>query len=167
MRLLRLFRRVQREDPALRRRGGGRRQRRFSDLLLLRRHDAFERRVAQLIDAALNRQHRGQRHLDPLKPAALELAFHAKLSSAAHLDFHDDGGVTPIEPFGEDHACLGKALVVGLQAGENQVELLVLHGGGERACDHERVGTPEPFVLDMNRTIGATCQRLTQDLRDA
>ena len=49
-----------------------------ADLLLLRRHDALERGVAQLVDAALDGQQRRQRHRHPLEPAALELALHAQ-----------------------------------------------------------------------------------------
>src|SRR5262249_41998970 len=40
---------------------------------------------------------------------------------------HDDRRVRQAEFLGEDHADLREALVVGLQAGEHEVELLVLH----------------------------------------
>ena len=55
--------------------------RRGLHLFLLRRHDALERRVAELVDAALNREHGRQRHRDPLEPAALELALHAQVTA--------------------------------------------------------------------------------------
>src|ERR1700719_1923609 len=45
-----------------------------SDFLLLRGHDSFQRRVAHLVDARLNGQHRGQRAFDMLEPASLQLA---------------------------------------------------------------------------------------------
>ena len=39
------------------------------------------------------------------------------------------------EPLGEDDADLAEALIVGLQAGEDEIELLVLHRRGERVGD--------------------------------
>src|SRR5690349_2492283 len=48
------------------------------DLLLFRRHDALERGVAELIDAALDGEHRRQRHGDPLEPAAFQLTLDPK-----------------------------------------------------------------------------------------
>ena len=41
------------------------------------------------------------------------------------LDFHDDRRVRHAELLGEHDADLAEALVVGLQAGEHEVELLV------------------------------------------
>ena len=82
---------------------------------------------------------RRQRHRDPLEPAAFELALHAQ-RAALDLHFHDDRRVRQAEPLGEDDAGLRVALVVGLQAGEHQVERLVLHRRGERVGDDERVG---------------------------
>ena len=61
--LLALLRRIQRGDLLLRR--GQRGGLDAADLFLLGRHDALERRVAQLVDAALNRQQRRQRHAPP------------------------------------------------------------------------------------------------------
>ena len=54
------------------------RRRDLAHFLLLGRHDALERRVAQLVDPALDRQQRRQRQRHPLEPAALELALHAQ-----------------------------------------------------------------------------------------
>ena len=81
LRLLLLLGHVEVDDLLPRGEAGGRRH--LPDLLLLGRHDALERRVAQLVDAALDRQQRGQRQRDPLEPAALELALHAHRRPAA------------------------------------------------------------------------------------
>ena len=52
---------------------------------------------------------------------------------STHFDGHDDGGVGAAEKFGEQHAGLAEALVVTLQAGEDQIEIFGLDRGGERA----------------------------------
>ena len=86
---------------------------------------------------------------------------------ASACDFHDDRRVRQAEPLGEDHAGLREALVVGLQAGEDQVELLVLHRRRERVGDHERVGAGERVVFDVDRAVGAAGERFAEHLRDA
>ena len=82
-------------------------------------------------------------------------------------DFHDDRGVRQAEPLGQDDAGLREALVVGLQPGQDEVELLVLHRGRERVGDDERVGARQAVVLDVNGAVGAAGQRFAQHLRDA
>ena len=71
------------------------------------------------------------------------------------------------EPLGQDDAGLRESLVVGLQAGEDEVEPLVRHRRAERLGDHERVGAGERVALDVDRAVGAARQRLAQHLRDA
>ncbi len=68
---------------------------------------------------------------------------------------------------GEDDACLRVALVVGLQARQDQVERFLAHGVGEHVGDRRRVGRSERLVLDVDRAVGAARQRLPQHLRDA
>ena len=94
-------------------------------------HDAFERGVAGLVDAGLDREDGGQRQLDPLKPSRFEFAlqFHA---AAGDFDLHDDRGVRTAEQFGEKDAGLAEALIVALQAGEDEIEIFFLDGGGQR-----------------------------------
>jgi hypothetical protein len=83
------------------------------------------------------------------------------------LHFHDDRRVRPAEPLGEDHADLREALIVGLQPGEDEVELLVLHRRRQRIARHERIGARQAIVLDVNGAIGAAGQRLANDLGHA
>ena len=45
---------------------------------------------------------------------------------SVHFDLHDDGGVRQAEQFGEQHAGLAEALIVALQAGEDQIEIFLL-----------------------------------------
>ena len=71
------------------------------------------------------------------------------------------------EPLGEDDAGLAVALVVGLEAGEHEVELLVRHRRRERVGDDERVGRGERVVLDVQRAIRAARERLADHLLHA
>jgi hypothetical protein len=73
--------------------------------------------------------------------------------------------VGPAEKFGEDDSGLRVSVVVRLQAGKNQVELLVFDCGGESFCGVEGVEADEGIVLQMNRAVGAFCQCLPQNLR--
>jgi len=75
--------------------------------------------------------------------------------------------VRAAEAFGEDDAHLREALIVGLQAGEHEIELLVLHRGGESIGRDERVRAGQAVVLDVNRAIGAARERFTDDLGHA
>ena len=140
----------------------------LANLLLLRRHDALQRGVAQLIDAALNSEQCRQRHLHPLEPAPLQLALHAHVR-LLYLHVHDDRGVRQPKALGEDHAGLRGALIVGLKAGQHKVEFLLAHGVGERAGDDKGIcgDRREAIVLNVNGAIGAARQRFAQHLRRA
>ena len=59
------------------------------------------------------------------------------------------------------------ALIVGLEAGEHQVELLVRHRGRERVGNHERVGRAQGIGLDVDRPVRAAGERLTDHLLHA
>ena len=111
----------------------------------------------------------GQRQRHPLEPAAFELALHAQTPalslSRAGLDFHDDRRVRHAELLGEHDADLAEALVVGLQAGQHEVELLVADRAGQRLGDDEGVGGRQRVRLDVDRAVGAARQRLAQHLR--
>ena len=110
---------------------------------------------------------RRQRHRDPLEPAALELALHAQPCAPVDLHFHDDRRVRHAELLGEHDADLREALIVGLEAGQDEIDLLVLERRGERVGDAERVGRRQRVALDVNRAIGAARERLANHLRDA
>jgi hypothetical protein len=75
--------------------------------------------------------------------------------------------VRPAEPLGENHADLREALIVGLQPGEDQIELLVLHRRRQRIARHERIRARQAVVLDVDGAIGAAGQRLANDLGHA
>ena len=69
----------------------------------------------------------GMRQRDPLEPAPFELALHTQapaLGLSRLLDFHDDRRVRDAELLGEHDADLAEALVVGLQAGQHEVDRL-------------------------------------------
>src|SRR6266436_1618722 len=89
-RLLRFRRHINFLHPLCKLRGNAQRLARNSpNFLLLRGHDSFQRRVAHLVDAGLNAQHRGQRALDMLEPASLQLALQFHFLPI-HLNSHDD-----------------------------------------------------------------------------
>ena len=125
--------------------------------------DADQRGIAQLVDARLNGQHRGQRHLHILKEAALQLALHAD-AAVLGFDLHDDGGVRPAQQLRQQHAGLRIAEVVRLQAGEDQVEGFILDRRGKGARNVEGVQGDEAVVFQMNGAVGALGQRLAQHL---
>ena len=108
------------------------------DFFFLRGHDAFQRGVANLVDARLNGEHRGQRAFDVLKPAGFEFALELH-SRSLHFDLHDDGGVRQVEQFGEQHAGLAESVIVALQAGQNQIEIFFLERGGQERGGAERI----------------------------
>ena len=64
-------------------------------------------------------------------------------------------------------AGLREALIVGLQSGQDQVELLVLHRRRQRGCHGKRIGARQAIVFDVNGAIGAARQRLAQHLGHA
>ena len=87
--------------------------------------DPDQRRIAQLVDARLDGQHRRQRHIDKLKEPGFQFALHPD-AAAGLFDLHDDGGVRQAKNLGQNHAGLRISVIVRLQAGKNQVELLIL-----------------------------------------
>src|SRR5580704_9254572 len=99
------------------------------DFLFLGGHDAFQRGVARFVDPGLNGERGGQRQFDVLEPAGFEFALELHV---IFDDFngHDDGGMRAAEKFGKQHASLAEALIVALQAGEYQIEILGLDRGG-------------------------------------
>ena len=103
---------------------------------------------------------------DPLEPAAFELALDAQ-RAVVDLDVHDDRGVSAAELLRQHDTDLGKALIVGLQPGENQVARLVAKGAGERGGHPDRIGSGQAIAFDVNGAIGAAGERLAQHLGDA
>ena len=145
---------------------GGRR-RDVANLLLLGRHDALQRGVAQLVDAALDGQQRRQRHRDVLEPAAFELALRRAGVPSADLHLHDDRRVRHAEPLGQHRPELRVALVVGLQPGEDQVEPLLAHRVGDGGAAAAAIGARQGVVLDVDGAVGAAGQRLADHLLHA
>ncbi len=60
---------------------------------------------------------------------------------------------------------LAKTLVVGLQAGQDQIEFLVADGVGKGGRNGEGIGGGEGVGLDVDGTIGAARQRFANHLR--
>ena len=73
------------------------------------------------------------------------------------------------QPLREDNSCLCRTLIVGLEAGEHEVECLLAYGVGEGARNDEGIGgyRREAVVLDVNGSVGAPRQRFTQHLARA
>ena len=69
--------------------------------------------------------------------------------------------------FGEHWSELRVALVVALQAGEDQIELLLRHRRGQCGSSRERIGRRERIILDMQRAIGAAGKGFANHLLDA
>ena len=139
-----------------------------ANLLGLGLLDAHQRRVAQLVDAALNREHGGERHLDVLEPAVLEFALHA---DARRLHFSTCMMMVACgnaEQFRQHDAGLPVAEIVGLQAGENQVRRFGFTASASRRANPSvSAGPAELVFLDVNRAVGALGERLANGLRGA
>ena len=125
--------------------------------------DADQRGVAQFVDARLDGQHRGQRHLHVLKVAALQLALHPD-ATVAGFNLHDDGGVRPAQQLGQQHPGLRIAKVIRLQPGKDQVEGFFFDRLGQGARGVQGVKSCEAIVFQMNGAVGSLGQRLAQHL---
>ena len=66
----------------------------------------------------------------------------------------------PAQQFRHDHAGLRVAVVVRLQAGEDEVELFVFDGRGEGLGDVEGVQPDKAVVFKMDGAVRALGQRL-------
>ena len=138
-----------------------------SDLFGLRLLDAHQRGVAQLRRAGLNRQQRGQRHFDMLKPAVFQFALHLD-PAAVRFDVHDDRGVRQPHHFGQDDAGLAVAEIVGLQAGQDQIGLLRFERASP-SCGRATRGSVDSRLsgFDVDRAIRAFRQSFANGLRGA
>ena len=137
LRLLAASRQRQRHDSLRRRQSG--RHRYLADLFLLRGHDALERRVAQLVDAALDRQERRQRHARSTGTSRLRArASRAGAPSTTWTSMMIVECGMP-QPLGQHHADLRMTLIVGLQSGQHEIEPLVGHGRRQRSRRHRRI----------------------------
>ncbi len=85
-------------------------------------------------------------------------------SSLFHL--HDDGGVRQAQQFGENHAGLPVAEIVGLKAGEDQVRGFGPDGGGQDAGGSQGIEGAH-FLFNMDGAVGAFGQRLADGLGGA
>ncbi len=69
-----------------------------------------------------------------------------------------------IEKGGEEDAGLAKAVVVALQAGENQIGFFFLNRGSQRFCGTERVELGEIVIGDVNGAVSAFCESFLDGL---
>src|SRR5439155_14302708 len=128
--------------------------------------DADQGSVTQFVNAGLDGEHSGKRDVDKLKVAGFELAFDLD-SSVVFFDLHDDGGMRPAEQFGEYDAGLGVTVIVGLEAGKNEVELLIFDGCRKSAGEVEGVEADESIILEVNCPICAFGEGFPQNLLGA
>ncbi len=98
-----------------------------------------------------------------LEEAGFQLALDLD-AAIGFLDFHDDGGVRPAQQLRHDHAGLGVAIVVRLQAGKDEIELFIFDGRDESLGHIERVQADKAVVFKMNGAIRALGQAFTQHL---
>ena len=61
----------------------------------------------------------------------------------------------PAEKFGEQHAGLAEALIVALQAGEDEIEIFFFDCGRERTRRGQRIELVEFVVGDVDAALGA------------
>ena len=108
-------------------------------------------------------QHGRQRHLDKLEISGLEFPLYAN-TRIAFFDLHDNGGVRPAQQLSQDNASLGIAVVIGLQAGEDQVELLIFYRGCESTCHVDSIESDKARVFEVNGPIGALGQSFAEHL---
>ena len=71
------------------------------------------------------------------------------------------------ELLGEHHAHLRKALVVGLQAREDEVDFFRSQTCGQRRRCREGIRGGQVLAVHMNGAVGAARERFAQDLRHA
>ena len=95
--------------------------------------DSDQRRIAQLIDARLNRKHGGKRHFEMLKKSSFELALETN-TAVALFNTHDDGRMWPSQDLGQQDSGLRVTVVIGLETGENQIELLSFDRSSNCLC---------------------------------
>jgi hypothetical protein len=109
----------------------------------------FQRSVANLRNARLNRQKRGQLICEPLIPAAFELAFETQIavSELCAVNVNDNRRVRNSQKLGENHAGLPVTYVVRLQTGENQIGVFIANRVGNRFGDLKR----RKFVSRLRR----------------
>src|SRR5258707_568481 len=124
------------------------------NLFFLCGHDAFERGVADLVDARLDGEYRGKRALYPLEPPGFELAFELHFR-VLHVNLHDERGVRQIQQGGEKDARLAEAVIVALQAREDEIDLFFGNRRGNDFCSAEWIELSENVVRDVDATIGA------------
>ena len=86
------------------------------------------------------------------------------MPAIALLNLHDDGGVRPAQQLGQNHAGLREAVVVRLQPGEDQIEVLVLDRRRKGLGGVEGVERDEAVAFQMDGAIGALGQGLAQYL---
>src|SRR5918992_2890496 len=75
------------------------------------------------------------------------------MRNAETLGKHDTGSRMP--------------LIVGLETGQDQIELLRGHRPGQRIANRERISGAETVILDVQRPIGAARERFANDLLNA
>ena len=135
--------------------------------LALGLHDALEAGVARLVDARLHLDDRRQLDAEDLVQAGLHLAGHLGGTALLHLQAHHQPGVGPAEVAGDDRAGRAVADVVGLRAGEHEVERLARQRRRQRAAGGHRVAAGEGGVVEVDGACGAERQRLAQRLLQA
>ncbi len=128
------------------------------DLLLLGLHDVGQGRVARYVEPELaGDQGRGLQLDDPFD-APFQFAFGGD-RAVVIVEADEGGGAGEAELFGDRDADLGRAAVLGLHAGEDEVKAFVFGIGGDDRGDLPGVFGRSGRVLDMDGVVAPHGQR--------
>ena len=83
-----------------------------------------------------------------------------RIPDVGFFDLHDDSGVRPAQQFGQHYAGLRIAVIVGLQAGEDEIKFLVFDRSGQGAGSVRSIQTDEGAVFKVNGAVRALGQGL-------
>jgi hypothetical protein len=133
--------------------------------LLLGRHDALERRIADLVDAGLHGDQAGGSELHHLVGAPFDLSIDLE-RSVGTLHLHGGRRVRHVAETSQHRRDRGEVSVVGHHAHEHQIRALLLHDRRESLCHAERIGALGLGILDVDGPVSPHPQCGTQGLGD-
>ena len=116
--------------------------------------DASHADVTRFVNAGLNREHTGKIDLVHLPVAAFDLPADFQLAAVEDRDGIHQRSERIVEQGRQHPAHLGAA-VFGLDPGQDQVVMVLLHKGFQDCCDALAVRSVEGLVGDQDALVGA------------